>query len=73
MLDLDVETDINIYPDAPDKTYKDISYTVHFKRRSLYYVFNLVMPCVLVSGITILGFVLPADSGEKVRFFPSLF
>ncbi|XP_033637061.1 neuronal acetylcholine receptor subunit alpha-10-like [Asterias rubens] len=66
MLDLDVETITSNYPDAPQYTYKDVLYTVHFKRRSMYYVFNLVMPCVMVSGITILGFVLPADSGEKV-------
>ena len=68
MLDLDVETITSNYPDAPQYTYKDVLYTVHFKRRSMYYVFNLVMPCVMVSGITILGFVLPADSGEKVHF-----
>ncbi|XP_022087676.1 neuronal acetylcholine receptor subunit alpha-10-like [Acanthaster planci] len=66
MKGLDVRQDVNFYPDAPGIPYTDVVYTMHFKRRSLYYVFNLVMPCVLVAGITILGFVLPADSGEKV-------
>ncbi len=54
------------YPDAPGIPYTHVLFTIHFKRRSMYYVFNLVMPCVLISGITVLGFVLPSDSGEKV-------
>jgi nicotinic acetylcholine receptor, invertebrate len=40
--------------------------TLHIRRRTLYYIFNLVFPCVLISFISILGFSLPPDSGEKV-------
>ena len=58
--------EVEIYPDAPGVPYTHVLFTIHFQRLSLYYVFNLVMPCMLISGITVLGFVLPSDSGEKV-------
>ena len=30
-------------------------------------VFNLILPCVLITGIALMGFYMPSDSGEKVR------
>lgn len=36
------------------------------RRRTLYYALNLLIPCVLLSSMTLLIFVLPADSGEKI-------
>jgi hypothetical protein len=29
-------------------------------------VFNLILPCVLITGIALLSFYMPSDSGEKV-------
>ena len=29
-------------------------------------MFNLILPCVLITGIALLGFYMPSDSGEKV-------
>ncbi|KAM6972620.1 neuronal acetylcholine receptor subunit alpha-9-I [Aplochiton taeniatus] len=46
--------------------YPDITYTLHLKRRSSFYIFNLLLPCFLISFLAPLGFYLPADSGEKV-------
>ncbi len=37
-----------------------------FCRKPLYYLFNLVLPCVFITATTILVFYLPPDSGEKV-------
>ncbi|XP_077862581.1 neuronal acetylcholine receptor subunit alpha-10-like [Saccoglossus kowalevskii] len=63
-----VETINNIqyYPDAPGIPYTDVTYYIHLRRRSLYYVFNLIMPCGLISAVTILTFFLPPESGEKI-------
>lgn len=36
------------------------------RRRTLYYGLNLLIPCVLISGLALLVFLLPADSGEKI-------
>ena len=29
-------------------------------------VFNLILPCVLITGIALMSFYMPPDSGEKV-------
>ncbi|XP_051966176.1 neuronal acetylcholine receptor subunit alpha-10a [Xyrauchen texanus] len=46
--------------------YPDVTYTLKLKRRASFYVFNLLIPCVMISFLSPLGFYLPADSGEKV-------
>ncbi|KAF2369035.1 Neurotransmitter-gated ion-channel ligand-binding domain [Trinorchestia longiramus] len=46
--------------------YVDITFTVIIRRRTLYYLFNLVLPCVLISSMTLLGFALPPATGEKL-------
>ncbi|NWX94774.1 ACH10 protein, partial [Nothoprocta pentlandii] len=46
--------------------YPDITYTLLLKRRASFYIFNLLLPCILISLLAPLGFYLPADSGEKV-------
>uniref|UniRef100_A0A4W3IBR4 Cholinergic receptor nicotinic alpha 9 subunit n=1 Tax=Callorhinchus milii TaxID=7868 RepID=A0A4W3IBR4_CALMI len=46
--------------------YPDITYTLILKRRSSFYIFNLLLPCVMISSLAPLGFYLSADSGEKV-------
>lgn len=32
----------------------------------MFYVFNMVLPCVLITLVALLGFYIPSDSGEKV-------
>uniref|UniRef100_A0A672YMW8 Cholinergic receptor nicotinic alpha 9 subunit n=1 Tax=Sphaeramia orbicularis TaxID=375764 RepID=A0A672YMW8_9TELE len=54
-----------MYGCCPDP-YPDITYTVLLQRRSSFYIFNLLLPCFLISFLAPLGFYLPADSGEKV-------
>ncbi|NWJ05353.1 ACH10 protein, partial [Crypturellus undulatus] len=46
--------------------YPDVTYTLLLKRRASFYIFNLLLPCILISFLAPLGFYLPADSGEKV-------
>lgn len=46
--------------------YPFVMIVMHLRRRTLYFIFNLVFPCVLISFMCILGFTLPPDSGEKI-------
>ncbi|XP_022096712.1 neuronal acetylcholine receptor subunit alpha-10-like isoform X2 [Acanthaster planci] len=46
--------------------YSLLHFTIIVQRRSLFYVFNMLVPCMLVSALTMLSFYLPADAGEKV-------
>lgn len=56
---------VRTYACCPE-SYVDITYTIHIRRRTLYYGFNLIIPCVLISSMTLLGFTLPPDTGERL-------
>ena len=43
-----------------------VMFEIHIRRRTLYFVVNLIFPCILISFMTVLGFSLPPDSGEKI-------
>ena len=53
------------YPCCPEP-YVDITFTIIIRRRTLYYFFNLIVPCLLIASMAVLGFTLPPDSGEKL-------
>ncbi|XP_072839922.2 neuronal acetylcholine receptor subunit alpha-7 isoform X1 [Pogona vitticeps] len=46
--------------------YLDVTFAVTMRRRTLYYALNMLVPCLLLSAMTFLVFLLPADSGEKI-------
>uniref|UniRef100_A0A3P9MH68 Neuronal acetylcholine receptor subunit alpha-7 n=1 Tax=Oryzias latipes TaxID=8090 RepID=A0A3P9MH68_ORYLA len=81
MLDVDISTYISngewdlvgvpakrneLYYECCKEPYPDVTFTVTMRRRTLYYGLNLLIPCVLISGLALLVFLLPADSGEKI-------
>ncbi|KAK9542383.1 hypothetical protein VZT92_000252 [Zoarces viviparus] len=49
-----------------EEPYPDITFTLVMRRRTLFYGLNLLIPCVLISTLALLVFLLPADSGEKI-------
>ncbi|KAF8570330.1 hypothetical protein P879_01032 [Paragonimus westermani] len=49
-----------------DQTYIDITIHVHMQRRALYYVFNIIVPCMIMSVMSLLVFTLPPDANEKI-------
>ena len=54
-----------IYP-CCDEAYHDIKFYFHIRRRTLYYTYNVIIPCIMLSILTCLTFYLPTESGEKV-------
>ncbi|XP_051558328.1 neuronal acetylcholine receptor subunit alpha-6 [Myxocyprinus asiaticus] len=49
-----------------EEIYPDITYSFYIRRLPLFYTINLIIPCLLISFLTILVFYLPSDCGEKV-------
>ena len=49
-----------------EEPYPEIFYKLIIRRRPLYYVFNMVFPCLLITLVAFLGFYLPPGSSEKV-------
>uniref|UniRef100_A0A1I8BI26 Neur_chan_LBD domain-containing protein n=1 Tax=Meloidogyne hapla TaxID=6305 RepID=A0A1I8BI26_MELHA len=41
--------------------------TIRMRRRPLFYVFNHIIPCVLISSMALLGFCMPPETGEKIN------
>jgi nicotinic acetylcholine receptor len=52
--------------DCCPEQYIDVTFTVHIRRRTLFYGFNLIIPCVLISSMALLTFTLPPEAGEKI-------
>ena len=52
--------------DCCPEEYIDVTFTVMIRRRKLYYVFNLVVPCLFLSFLSLLVFAMPPDCGEKI-------
>ena len=46
--------------------YPDVTFWIKLRRKPLYYIFNLILPCVFITATTVLVFYLPVESGEKV-------
>ena len=44
----------------------DVTFYLMIKRKPLYYIFNLIIPCALIATLTLIKFFLPPESGEKI-------
>ncbi|XP_054858945.1 neuronal acetylcholine receptor subunit alpha-3 isoform X2 [Eublepharis macularius] len=49
-----------------EAVYTDITYSLYIRRLPLFYTINMIIPCLLISFLTVLVFYLPSDCGEKV-------
>ncbi|KAJ8779141.1 hypothetical protein J1605_012992 [Eschrichtius robustus] len=48
------------------EVYPDITYAFVIRRLPLFYTVNLIIPCLLISCLTVLVFYLPSECGEKI-------
>ncbi|NXD63589.1 ACHD protein, partial [Eolophus roseicapillus] len=64
----------NIHPENPPESseHQDITFYLIIKRKPLFYIINIVTPCILIAFMAILVFYLPADSGEKMTLVISV-
>lgn len=49
-----------------EELYPDITFVLVLRRRPLFYIFNLILPCFLINLISVFTFYVPSQSGEKV-------
>ncbi|KAH9493854.1 hypothetical protein DERF_014582 [Dermatophagoides farinae] len=46
--------------------FPDVTITLVIRRKILYYMYNVIIPCIMMSLLTLLVFCLPPESGEKI-------
>ena len=47
-----------------EEPFPDVTYTIIIRRRSLFYMMNLILPLVIITVLINVSFVLPAESGN---------
>ena len=45
---------------------QNVNLCYRIRRKTLYYMYNIVFPCMMMSTLTVLVFCMPPDSGEKI-------
>lgn len=58
---------VEIYKCCP-VPFPSIIYSYVLRRRPMFYVFNMALPCFLITGVNLFSFLLPVESGEKISF-----
>ncbi|KAH6940067.1 hypothetical protein HPB50_024615 [Hyalomma asiaticum] len=66
LLEARMVRNVVFYPCCPDQPFPDITVVLVIRRKTLYYMYNVVLPCIMMSVLTLLVFCLPPDSGEKI-------
>ena len=54
------------YSDDPGMRFSKIAATINMQRRHRYYTLNLILPCAMLSSLTLVTFLSPPDQGEKI-------
>lgn len=46
--------------------YPDVTFTLHLRRKPGFFLYNIIIPCLVITSLAVLTFVLPPDIGERV-------
>ncbi|EDO38974.1 predicted protein, partial [Nematostella vectensis] len=46
--------------------FTDVTCTLNIRRRTLYYWINLIVPCLLITVLSLLSFIVTTESGERI-------
>ncbi|CAH1273181.1 CHRNA7 [Branchiostoma lanceolatum] len=66
-----MERKVAYYSCCPEP-YVSILFTLQLERRSFFYIFNMVLPCIILIVLNVFGFYIPPDSGERLGFFMTI-
>ena len=56
---------VKTYP-CCDEPYPSVTVNIRIRRRALFYLFNLVIPCGVIALLASLAFFLPSNNGERI-------
>ncbi|UMM39257.1 hypothetical protein L5515_016391 [Caenorhabditis briggsae] len=67
LVDMTAVREVVRLPSDTNSDWPTIVIRIHMHRRPLFYVFNHIVPCVLISSMAVLGFLMPPETGEKIN------
>ncbi|GMR32567.1 hypothetical protein PMAYCL1PPCAC_02762, partial [Pristionchus mayeri] len=67
LVDMTAMKEVVKFPSDPSLFWPQIVIRIQMHRRPLFYVFNHIIPCVLISSMAVLGFLMPPETGEKIN------
>lgn len=68
VVNVEVTRNALVYPCCPKDVYPDITFIINIKRRSLFYMFNLIIPNFLIALLAFFSFYIPVECGERISF-----
>ena len=63
----EVESINLIYKYYLTESFPEVYFTIYMRRKYTFYFMYILLPCLMLSGVLLMIFIVPADSGEKVR------
>lgn len=63
-----IERNETEYPCCPGVIYPDLTFILQLRRRSLFYMFNLIIPNFLIALLAFFSFYIPIECGERISF-----
>lgn len=58
----------DIHECCPQETYRQVKFFITFKRKSIFYIMNVILPVTTLSFLSSIVFALPMASGERVSY-----
>lgn len=55
-----------LYYPCCTEPFPEVTFYLVIERRNLYYVCNLIIPCIVIVAMATFVFILPSESGEKI-------
>ncbi|XP_043217875.1 neuronal acetylcholine receptor subunit alpha-10-like [Amphibalanus amphitrite] len=65
LLEARINRNVVYYSCCPEP-FPDVTITLIIRRKTLFYMYNIVLPCMMMSVLTLLVFCMPPESGEKI-------
>ena len=63
---------LQVYGHYPQESFPEVYVTMQIRRKYTFFITYVICPCMLLSGVLLMVFLLPADSGEKVSLGVSI-
>ncbi|XP_032230354.2 neuronal acetylcholine receptor subunit alpha-10 isoform X2 [Nematostella vectensis] len=56
---------VNTFSCCPEP-YPDVTFYLHLRRKPGFFLYNIIIPCLVITSLAVLTFVLPPEIGERV-------